>query len=290
VVADNLYNNRPITERDKALLQMFAGTAGLAIENAEAFADLKDSITSLRRTRRQLVDQTKLAAVGRLAAHIAHEIRNPLATIGGFAHSMKNRPDDRERVKTGAGIIYEEVMRLEHMLSGIMDFSRPTRPLPARQSLNAVVDRTIEMTREHLPENVALSADTDPGLHEISFDAEQITQVVLNLVRNAGDALGPDGGSIVVATRAAPDGAVLTVADDGPGIPGKIRQKIFEPFYSTKRGGTGLGLAVCRHIAAEHGGQMSVDSEEGRGSTFTLSLPDEPPPPDILDEDEEDAP
>ncbi|MHC4199138.1 MAG: PAS domain-containing protein, partial [Planctomycetota bacterium] len=112
LLADNLYNGRPIEERDLAVLDMFAGPAGLAIENAESFADLRESLATLRRTRRQLVDQTKLAAIGRVAAHIAHEIRNPLATIGGFAHSINARPADTDRVSENARVIYEEVMRL----------------------------------------------------------------------------------------------------------------------------------------------------------------------------------
>lgn len=296
IVADNLYNGRPITDRDVTLLQMFSGPAGLAIENAEAFADLRDSLNTLRSTRRQLVDQTKLAAIGRVAAHIAHEIRNPLTTIGGFAHSIKSRAEavasahaspaaaeNLRKVCESASIIYEEVMRLERMLRGIMDFSRPTRPVAVRQSLNAVVERAANMLAGSLSPQVTLELALDPSTPEIAFDAEQIQQVLLNLVRNAAEAMqeAQGGGSatrkVRISTGPNGAGAVLVVSDNGPGIPKELQHRLFEPFFTTKKGGTGLGLAVCRQIVAEHGGEIHLEAAAGGGATFVITLPPQPP-------------
>jgi signal transduction histidine kinase/PAS domain-containing protein len=277
VIADNLYNNRPIADSDIALLQLFCSTAGLAIENAEAFADLRDSINTLRSTRRQLIDQTKLAAIGRVAAHLAHEIRNPLATIGGFAHAINGRPDSIERVKMSSSIIYQEVMRLERMLSGIMDFSRPARPVLVAQSLNDIVIHAVDIMASQLPRNVKVYSQLDGSLKDLSFDAAQIQQVIINLVKNAVEAMGEKGGSIAVATAARGEYAELTVRDDGPGIPKELHSKVFEPFYTTKKGGTGLGLAVCRHIVAEHGGQIHLESAPSNGTTIRITLPCAPP-------------
>ena len=280
LMADNLYNNRPIGGRDLEVLEMFASPAGLAIENAEAFADLRESLRTLKRTRRQLVDQTKLAAVGRVAAHIAHEIRNPLATIGGFAHAIGSRPMPEERVRDNAKIIYDEVRRLERMLSGIMDFSRPAHPVPVRQSLNAAVERTARMLTEQFTPGVKVEFSPDPDGPLAAFDAGQIEQVLINLVRNAVEAMGEGGGSVRIATVARDAAAVISIVDDGPGIPGDVQERIFEPFFTTKKGGTGLGLAVCRQIIAEHGGEMRVESGAGKGTTFNVVLPFEPPAPE----------
>jgi signal transduction histidine kinase len=280
LMADNLYNSRPIGTRDLEVLEMFASPAGLAIENAEAFADLRESLHTLKRTRRQLVDQTKLAAVGRVAAHIAHEIRNPLATIGGFAHAIGSRPMPEERVRDNAKIIYDEVRRLERMLSGIMDFSRPAHPVPVRQSLNAAVERTARMLAEQLTPGVKVEFLPDSEAPLAAFDAGQIEQVLINLVRNAAEAMGDVGGNVRITTVARDAAAVISIADDGPGIPGDVQERIFEPFFTTKKGGTGLGLAVCRQIIAEHGGEMRVESGAGKGTTFSVVLPFEPSAPD----------
>jgi signal transduction histidine kinase len=278
LMADNIYNDRPIGERDRAVLEMFASPAGLAIENAEAFADLRESLRTIKRTRRQLVDQTKLAAIGRVAAHIAHEIRNPLATIGGFAHAISSRPMPEARVRENAQIVYDEVRRLERMLSGIMDFSRPAHPVPVRQSLNAAVARTARMLAEQFAPRVAIEFSPDPAAPLAAFDAGQIEQVLMNLVKNSAEAMGESGGRVRVATVARDAAAVISIADDGPGIPGDLHERIFEPFFTTKKGGTGLGLAVCRQIIAEHGGEMRVESDPGTGTTFRVVLPFEPPP------------
>lgn len=295
IMADNLYNARPITEREVTLLQLFASPAGLAIENAEAFADLRESLNVLKSTRKRLVEQTKLAAIGRVAAHIAHEIRNPLTTIGGFAHSIKGRieaiaamhtspaaAESVAKIRESSSIIYEEVMRLERMLRGIMDFSRPSKPVPVRQSLNAAIEKVAQVLQGQLPPGIKMELSLDPATPEISFDAEQLHQVLLNLVRNAVEALqehpSPDRQQLVkISTRPDGTGAVITVSDNGPGIPREHLHRLFEPFFTTKKGGTGLGLAVCRQIIAEHGGEIHLDTAVGRGTTFTIALPSQPP-------------
>lgn len=280
IVADNIYNGRPVSEEQIYLLETFSGPAGLALDNAETFADLSESLEVLRRTRRQLVDQTKLAAIGRVAAHIAHEIRNPLTTIGGFAHVITKRPEQSDSVRRNAETIVEEVRRLERMLSGIMDFSRPTRPVAREGDLNDTVSKAAEVLRgECEGKGIALETDLDPSLPRTSFDPEQMHQVITNLVRNAAESMSEGAGRVRISTRCSEPGVILAIEDDGPGIPEGLHARIFEPFFTTKRGGTGLGLAVCRQIVAEHGGALRVRSGPGRGTTFTVELPPEPPPP-----------
>ena len=139
LMADNHYNRRPITQQDLDLLQMFAQQAALAIFNANTFERLRDTITELNSTRQQLVQNERLAAIGKTAAFVAHEIRNPLVTIGGFARSLKKHPDARERVIEGAGIIVQEIERLEGMLKGVMDFARPSTPVFTVEDVNTLV-------------------------------------------------------------------------------------------------------------------------------------------------------
>jgi signal transduction histidine kinase len=171
------------------------------------------------------------------------------------------------------------------MLSGIMDFSRPSRPVPVRQSLNSVVERAVGMLADQFAPRVSISITLDPDTPEVAIDAGQTRQVLINLVRNAAESMTEAGGRVLVRTHPhQDDGARLVVEDDGPGIPEDLRGRIFEPFFTTKKGGTGLGLAVCRQIIAEHGGKVGVESVQGQGTRFTVVFPSEAPERVKLDE------
>ncbi len=237
----------------------------LAAEYAEAQSDLQKS-------RGELQSASRLAAVGRAVAHVAHEVRNPLAALGALARVIEKRAERPEDVRERARLIYEEVARLERLLTDVMTVSAAPALEPKLQPLNEVVLRTAEMVRVQVPAQVSLRVDCDGDGPQAPLDAGRLEQVILNLLRNAVEAL-PDGGTVRVSTRACDGGAELVVSDDGPGMPEEVVARAFEAFYTTKSKGTGLGLAVCRQIVLAHGGEMQLETAPGEGTTFTIYLP-----------------
>jgi signal transduction histidine kinase len=211
----------------------------------------------------------RLAAIGNAVAFIAHEIRNRLATIGGFAHAIERRPDDPGRVKDEAGIIFQSSSRLEQMLAEVMEYSKPPRASRSTHSLNDLVRETVAPFVEGAPAGVSVEIELDPTAQPVIMDPGAVEQLIINLVRNSMEALA-EGGRVKVSTRTASDGTLLVVADTGPGIPPEMRDKIFEPFFTTKKAGCGLGLSICRTIVSDHGAELSVSSGAGEGTTFTV--------------------
>ncbi|GMV82781.1 MAG: hypothetical protein AMXMBFR7_39650 [Planctomycetota bacterium] len=273
ILADNLYSGRAISEDHVKVLSLFASQAALAMENAETYAELRKSMSELRMAQEKMVHGEKLAAVGKMAAHVAHEIRNPLATIGGFARAVLKRPDQLERVKRNVGIIAEEAGRLENMLKGVMDFARPAVPVFKPADLNAVVEKAFRAHAEPLAgRRIHAHLDLDHSLPELAFDESQLLQVLHNLIRNAGDSM-PQGGAMVLKTSREGDLAMVVVQDTGCGIPPEVRDRMFSPFVTTKPDGTGLGLAVTKKIVDDHGGTIRCESTPGQGTTFLIGLP-----------------
>jgi len=273
LLADNLYSGRTITDDHVKLLTLFSSQAALAIENAETYAELQMKVEELRKAQDKVVHAEKLAAVGKMAAHVAHEIRNPLSTIGGFARAILKRPDNTDRVIKNTKIIAEESTRLENMLKGVMDFSRPSAPVLKIGDLNAVAEKAFRTNSEMLgTRHIHSDLDLDRSLPEVSFDEGQLLQVLHNLVRNAADSM-PGGGGLNLKTWRDGDFAVLALTDTGSGIPADVRERIFSPFITTKPDGTGLGLAVTKKIVDDHGGRIDFTSTEGKGTTFYIYLP-----------------
>jgi signal transduction histidine kinase len=278
ILADNIYSGRPITEEHTEILSMFANQAGLAIENANTYAELLDKMARLRSAQARMLHAENLATIGRMAAHVAHEIRNPLTTIGGFARSILKHPERPDRIQSSAEVIVEEVKRLESILSQVMDFSRPARPEFAPCDLGEMLKKTVaEQNQAMQGRGVALDLEIEPNVPVVQADGEKLKQVIINLVRNAAEAM-TGGGAVELALRRAEGGVRIDVTDTGPGIAPKVLEKIFSPFFTTKPDGTGLGLALSRKIVEDHGGKLLVRSEVGRGSTFTIDLPMERPP------------
>ncbi len=278
ILADNLYSGRAITDDHVKLLMLFASQAALAIENAETYAELQKSLDRLRQAQKEIVHSEKLATIGKMAAHVAHEIRNPLSTIGGFARAILKRPDSVERVTKNAKIIAEESTRLENMLRGVMDFSRPSAPAPKPADFNATVEKAFRTHAELLSSrNIHSSMDLDSSLPEVTFDENQIMQVIHNMIRNAADSM-PQGGALGLKTSREGETVCLQIADSGSGIPPHIMDRLFDPFFTTKPDGTGLGLAVSKKIVDDHGGRVEVQSTIGKGATFRIFLPTHPTP------------
>ncbi len=267
IFADNLYSGAPVEDDDVQMLDTLAGQACLAIDNAQTFGDLQEA-------QRELVLSERLVAVGEMAARVSHEIRNPLATIGGFARSVLKKPDEVEGVKRKTGVIVDEVKRLEELLGDLLDMARP-RPLELQlESLNEVAEHSLLLAEADLrAAGVTVERDFTPELPLVPLDRSRILQALLNTIRNGAQAM-PDGGAMCVTTcQPSPDTVAISIKDAGVGISGKALKQVFDPFFSTKVSGSGLGLPVTKRIIADHGGHIDVESEEGVGTTFTFTFP-----------------
>ena len=246
---------------------------------------------ALLEREQQLIRSERLATVGRMAAQITHEVRNPLASIGLYAELLGDEiggssAESRRLLSS----ISSEVDRLTEITETYLRFARLPRAKLEREDLGAIVTSVLEFARAELTQaGIALVIDVGEGLPEILADESQLRQALLNLVRNAREALetpGQVGAELRVVLEAlastaeggGPAGVRLQVADNGPGIPPQYIEKIFDPFFSTKAKGTGLGLALVQQIVLEHGAAIAVESESGHGTTFVITFPRVPSP------------
>jgi PAS domain S-box-containing protein len=265
---------RTFSPDDVTLLESFAPLAAAALENHRLISDLKQQMKKLKRTQAQLVQSTKLAAVGELSAGVAHEINNPLTSILGFAEVLRERmsaaesPFDEE-----LGIIAEEARRVSRIVRALLDFARQTKPESEPADINQVLQKTLIVIRYHLEKSgVVIEEDYASDIGPVPLDEEQMKQVFLNLISNAFQAM-PEGGKLNLRTARIGDEVAVLFTDTGVGIPPENLERIFDPFFSTRPSGTGLGLSVSLGIVQEHGGRITMESEEGRGSTVTVWLP-----------------
>jgi len=273
IIADNVFTGRSIEPDDIQVLAMFATHAGLAISSASAYKRLEEQLNEIEETQDRLVRSERLATVGRLAAHVAHEIRNPLATIGGFTRSMLRPGTDADKVERNARIILEEVERLEQILANVMNFTKPGNPILRECDIEETVDALCGFHENLLAERgVVLHKSLDPACPPLRYDPDQIRQVLINLCQNALDSM-PNGGELTVLTRAQEEHVEIVIADTGVGMADDVIENLFHPFFTTKVGGTGLGLSVSQKIVHDHGGDILVRSKPGGGSSFTVCLP-----------------
>jgi PAS domain S-box-containing protein len=242
-----------------------------------------------RRLEQVLFDSEKLAATGRLAASIAHEINNPLEAVQNALYLLQKEFGEDATKRPYLDIAARETQRMSRILRQMLGFYRQQEAM-AETDLNALVEEAGGLVSKRLRERgVQIASQLDPGLPRIRASADQLKQVLLNLVLNAADSM-PKGGTITVATMAGAgaetevlgrDAVQIQVRDTGEGIPDELLAQIFEPFFSTKPGkGTGLGLWVSQSIVQNHGGTMRVRSRVGRGTTFMITLPVQGPPSD----------
>ena len=274
IVADNLYSGAPITADSVEMLRAFAGHAALALENAGLYRQLEEKIAELERTQEELVQSERLAVIGELSAQIAHEIRNPLAIIGGFARSMQRRPDP-ERIQTAARVIGEEVGRLEVLLTDILNYTRPRQLTPQPTDLSNLIEEVHHLIAEGLQgRGIHYNQQVDAGLPLVSIDVDQFKQVLINLLKNAYQAM-PEGGELAVFLRLRPENQCIEIEikDTGEGIPLEIQGKLFSPYFTTKTTGTGLGLAISKQIIDRHGGNITLESQKGAGTSVFIRIP-----------------
>ncbi len=279
ITADNLYLDRPIASNDIEFLLILAGQAALALENAFAQATLHSQVKRLARmnkslteARSKLILSEKMAAVGSVAARITHEIRNPLTTIGGFARRILKEAPQGTKIRRNAGIIVEEVDRLETLLQGILDFSRPSQVRPGPVDLTPIAQDVVETFSGQTQERVRMEIlDLTRG-KKVYADPAHVRQILINLVKNALEAVGREG-TVRILLREEGERLSLAVKDDGPGIPKENLKRLFEPFFTTKITGTGLGLPITRALVEANKGKIHVESRPGEGTIFKVSLP-----------------
>lgn len=251
---------------------------------AESFNDMMQNLAD---AQRQLLQANKLASVGRLAAGVAHEINNPLTGVLTYSSFLLKRAPKDSELKEDLEVIVRETRRCREIVKGLLDFSRQSvsvrRPVP----INEIVRDACRVVKNPLSmRKINIDQELGEDLPLINADANRMEQVLVNLLVNGGDAMEPEGGSITVSTDLvnnadlpggsewARDAVRIRVRDTGCGIETKDLDKIFEPFFSTKgTRGNGLGLAIVWGIIERHGGRLTVDSEVGRGTTFTILLP-----------------
>lgn len=273
ICADNFYSCKPITEEHVQLLSTFASQAALAIENAEAYKKLGEKIQQLGETQERLIRSERLAVIGNMAAYIAHEIRNPLVTIGGFARAILRTSDQNNQTRQSIEVIVEEVKRLEKILANIMDFSKPYEPVKILSQINEILENTCSLMEPYFKSgNIQLTKKLDTKIPKIIMDSTQMKQVFLNIIKNAVESM-PDGGMLTVETM--PEGKYIkiNIIDRGKGMTAKTMKNIFTPFFTTKMDGTGVGLAVSQKIVDDHGGYIKVNSSLSEGTTFSIYLP-----------------
>jgi len=271
-VAALVEGTRRVSEGDLSSVIPVSGRHELG-ELAKAFNDMTKNLAD---TQRQLTQADKLASVGRLAAGIAHEINNPLTGVLSYASLLRKRMEHDVPACEDLDVIVRETVRCRGIIRGLLDFARPAAPARKPMDLNDVVRRSVSVVMTQLSmHHVNLSLDLAPDLPIAHADSNQIEQVVVNLLLNAADAIGTEGGNIRAATRRGPSDSIeLLLQDSGHGIPAEDLPRIFEPFFTTKGNhGTGLGLAVSWGIVEAHGGALEVQSELGQGTCFTLRLP-----------------
>jgi signal transduction histidine kinase len=221
----------------------------------------------------ELLRSERLAVLGKMAAHISHEIKNPLMLIGGFARQvLKEIAQEPEKNQEKLQIIVDEVHRLEDFLVEVGSYAKFSEPQKRSGDFNALIRETCQRLEPSLREgNVELVLDLAPDLPEMQFDPGHLRQVILNIAKNGLEAMDR-GGTLTLRTGRQEGGVFLEIDDTGEGIPPDIQEKIFQPFFSSKPKGSGLGLAICQKIMEAHGGEIQIDSAPGQGTRVTLRL------------------
>jgi two-component system sensor histidine kinase PilS (NtrC family) len=237
-------------------------------------------LTELRTLEETMRRAERLATVGQLAAGIAHEIRNPLASISGSVELLGRAPRVSDDDKALMAIVVREIERLDRLIHELLEYANPRPRTLVRFDLLTVLTEVIQVMRQDKSRSeVALKTELPTEPIMLTADPSQLRQVMWNLCRNAAEAaIGGAGNGAVVTVRAREDsiGVTIEVEDNGPGIAADHLPRIFDPFFTTKKRGTGLGLATSHAIVTEHGGSLDVRSEPGQGTRFTVRLPRTP--------------
>ena len=276
LVVGNPISGMPFDGARLRFLELFVNQAGAAVENSMLLHRLETAHQDLRETQERLIQGEKMAVLGEMAASVAHELKNPLVSIGGFARRLHRVTLEGSQEKEYASIVTREVERMEKMLSNILAFSKKQMLCFADCRLPGIIEEALALEREALGHaGVALTVEMQPHLPVIQGDEQKLRQVVTNLLTNARQVMREGGALILRAyadTLRGEQAVALEVEDTGGGIPAEVLRNIFNPFFTTKEEGTGLGLSISHRIVEQHRGEMEVQNHE-LGAVFIVRLP-----------------
>lgn len=235
--------------------------------------------TEVRRLQQEVSRSRRLASLGSLAAGVAHEIRNPLSSLKGFATYFRERYRDNPADKETAEVMIAEVDRLNRVIGQLLEFARPVTMTLVPMSLQVVIRHALKMVeRQAREKGIGIETELPPEIGEIPLDADRFSQVLMNLFLNAFAAM-EGGGTLRVSLARQDDRTIrISVSDTGTGIPKEDLSRVFDPYFTTKPSGTGLGLPIVQKIVEAHGGEVTLTSEPGQGTTATVLLPTQPRP------------
>lgn len=263
----------PFREADLEMFLILSNQAAVAIENARLYAELREYVKQVEESQQALLQAEKMATAGRLSVSIAHEVNNPLQSVQNCLHLAGRKDLPEEQREEYFELAKSELNRLMSTVQRMLDFYRPGAVSPSEVDLRDLLQYVLSLMSKQLEkQGVRVQTDIPDNLPVVIAVGSQIQQVLINLILNSFDAM-PEGGDLQIKARAAKGGVEILLQDSGPGIPDDRKSNIFEPFFSTKDGGTGLGLTVSYNIITAHGGILELASNNGPGACFRVYLP-----------------
>ncbi len=279
IIADNRYTNNPITEKDMKTLELYAAIASNVIERSMLFENVKKkqmeleaAYTELKNSQMNLIRLEKFATIGEIASTFAHELRTPVAIIGGYSEKLSKRADIPQDVKNYIQIISKTAKRLELIIQNLSDYIRS--PVPDLKEFNICkfLDNVISFVETDISrKNIRLIKDYRDDFNIVA-DSSLLEHAILNVIRNSIDAIEKDG-EIFILLYKENNNAVIEIKDNGSGIPDEIMKNLFIPFHTLKMDGLGLGLAITKKIIILHNGKIEVESKEGFGTRIRMKIP-----------------
>ena len=266
------------TPHTMQLLLLLTNQAAVAIQNAQTYNELQDTHDALKASQEQLIHSSKLADIGQIAAGVVHDVNNPLSAVSGYVQLLLMREDIGEEVRAELNIVREGAKRIDAIVQSLLGFARKgtsEEEVFEKVDVNETIGKLKLLTRHSLSVGrIQLTLELDKNLPEIHGQSGKLQQVFMNMIGNAHQAM-PQGGALSIRTSYRDGFVNVAFSDTGVGIPQENLEKIFHPFFTTKSSdkGTGLGLSISRKIVEEHEGTIQVESQVGKGTTFTVKLP-----------------
>lgn len=277
VIVDNPLTGREVSSDDARFLQLFSGHAGIAIENLMLYTRLEEANRRLHEAQEQLMHGERLSTLGEMAAGIAHELKGPMVSIGGFARRLSRSVQEGSPEAQCVATIIEESLRLENMLNEILSYSKKSTICYENCSIADILDGALAIVAHGLEKNSIRLLKYYPKKEIFLYgDCQQLKQVFINLFNNAIEVMRGDGELKIGFTQTQLENeksVVVRISDTGPGIPAGMMNSIFNPFFTTRQNGTGLGLPICNRIVSNHGGRIRVRNIAGGGAEFAVFLP-----------------
>jgi signal transduction histidine kinase len=263
----------PFRGADLELFHILASQALVALENARLYADLRAYVRKVEESQQALLRSEKMAAAGRLTASIAHEVNNPLQSVQNCLHLAGREDISEEKRREYFDLARAELDRLMKTMQRMLDFYRPGSTRVERVEVLDLLNHVLSLTSQQMGQrHIEVITELPESLPPVFAVSSQIQQIFFNLILNAFDVMS-GGGTLTIRARGLENGVEIQFEDSGPGIPEELRNNIFEPFFSTKDGGTGLGLTVSYNIVTAHGGALDLVKGKGDGACFRLFLP-----------------